>query len=59
MTIRQIIKDGLLKLKVKYPHDEEDNFFLDLQNSKIILKNKMSRIKILKILYYTFAKMEV
>ena len=59
MTIRQIIKKGLLKLKVKYPHDEEDNFFSICRISKIILKNKMSRIKILKILYYTFAKMEV
>ena len=34
MTIRQIIKKGLLKLKVKYPHDEEDNFFFNLQNLK-------------------------
>tara|TARA_Y100000996_G_scaffold411071_1_gene394543 strand:- start:533 stop:1303 length:771 start_codon:yes stop_codon:yes gene_type:complete len=45
MTIRQIIKRGLLKLKVKYPHEEEDNFFFNLQNFKDYFEKKNDQSK--------------
>ena len=45
MTIRQIIKKGLLKLRVKYPHEEEDNFFFNLQNFKDYFEKKNDQSK--------------
>ena len=45
MTIRQIIKDALLKLKVKYPHEEEDDVIFDLQNYKDYFEKKNNQRK--------------